>query len=52
MIRRRSDGLTPAERFFEQSHDDLFQYLLLTLPPPKRPAARRATVPSADRVLN
>ena len=52
MIRRRCDGLTPAERFFEQSHHDLFQHLLLTLPPPKRPAARRATAPSADRVLN
>jgi hypothetical protein len=52
MIRRRCDGLTPAERFFEQSHDDLFQYLLLTLPPPKRPAARRAAAPSAHRVLN
>jgi hypothetical protein len=47
MIRRRSDGLTPAERFFEQSHDDLFQYLLMTLPPPKRPAARRSVVPHA-----
>jgi hypothetical protein len=52
MIRRRSDGLTPAERFFEQSHDDMFQYLLMTLPPPKRPAARRATAPSAPRVVN
>jgi hypothetical protein len=50
MIRRRSDGLTPAERFFEQSHDALFQHLLLTLPPPKRPAARRVFVPR--RVLN
>jgi hypothetical protein len=52
MIRRRSDGLTPAERFFEQSHDDLFQYLLLTLSPPKRPAARRAAGPSSPHFLN
>lgn len=41
-IRRRGDGTTAAERFFEQSHADLFEHLLLTLPPPKRPAARRS----------
>ena len=50
-IRRRGDHSTAAERFFEQSHDDLFEHLLLTLPPPKRPAARRSQ-PSEQRVLN
>jgi hypothetical protein len=51
MIRRRSDGLTPAERLFEQPHDDLFQYLLMMMPPPKRPAARRPA-PRKSSVLN
>ena len=51
MTRRRSDGLTPAERFFEMLHDDLFQYLLMNLPPPKRPAAQRAK-DEDPRVLN
>jgi len=37
----RSDDSTAAERFFGQSHDDLFDYLLLNLPPPKRSAAQR-----------
>lgn len=52
MIRRRSDGMTPAERFFDQPHADLFQHLLLNLPPPKRPAARRTATPRATVVLN
>jgi hypothetical protein len=38
---RRADGTTPAERFFGQKHLDLFEHLVATLPPPKRPAARR-----------
>ncbi len=38
----RVDGTTAAERFFGQRHSDLFEHLLATLPPPKRPAARRA----------
>lgn len=42
VIRRRSDGSTAAERLFEQSHDDLFEHLLLILPPPKRPAIQRS----------
>lgn len=51
VIRRRSDGRTPAERFFEQQHDNLFQYLLMNLPPPKRPAAQRPK-DKESRVLN
>ena len=39
----REDGTTAAERFFGHKPRDLFEYLLMTLPPPKRPAARRAT---------
>jgi hypothetical protein len=39
---RRADGTTPAERFFGQKHRDLFEHLLARVPPPKRPAARRA----------
>lgn len=38
----RVDGTTAAERFFGQRHRDLFEHLLAILPPPKRPAARRA----------
>ena len=37
----REDGSTAAERFFGHKPRDLFEYLLMTLPPPKRPAARR-----------
>jgi len=37
----RDDGTTAAERFFGQKPRDLFEHLLLTLPPPRRPAARR-----------
>ncbi len=37
----RPDGTTAAERFFGQEHRDLFEHLLMVLPPPKRPAARR-----------
>jgi len=39
----RADGTTAAERFFGQPHRDLFEHLLVSLPPPKRPAARRAS---------
>ena len=38
----REDGTTAAHRFFGHKPRDLFEYLLMTLPPPKRPAARRA----------
>ena len=38
----REDGTTAAQRFFGHKPRDLFEYLLMTLPPPKRPAARRA----------
>ena len=34
---RRTDGTTPAQRFFETEHPDLFEYLLKTLSPPGRP---------------
>lgn len=39
----RADGTTAAERFFGQPHRDLFEHLLVSLPPPKRPSARRAS---------
>jgi hypothetical protein len=39
---RRPDGTTPAERFFGQKHRGLFEHLVATLPPPRRPAERRA----------
>jgi hypothetical protein len=39
---KREDGTTAAERFFGQKPRDLFEHLLLTMTPPKRPAARRA----------
>lgn len=32
-FKRRSDGSTAAQRFFEQSHPDLFAYLLEQMPP-------------------
>ena len=38
----RQDGTTAAERFFGHKPRDLFEYLLMNLPPPRRPAARRA----------
>lgn len=41
-IRHRDEGTTPAENFFEQSHENLFEYLLIALPPPKRPAEKRS----------
>jgi hypothetical protein len=34
---RRPDGTTPAQRFFEAKHPDLFEHLLETLKPPGRP---------------
>jgi hypothetical protein len=40
----RADGTTAAERFFGQPHRHLFDHLLVSLPPPKRPAARRDSV--------
>jgi len=38
----RPDGSTAAERFFGHSHRNLFEHLLMVMPPPKRPAARRS----------
>ena len=43
----RPDGTTAAERLFGQPHDNLFEHLLMSLPPPKRPAARRTVLPKA-----
>jgi hypothetical protein len=48
----RDDGTTAAERFFEQPHPDLFEWVLKRMPVPPRPAASRAksatpTVPVA-----
>jgi hypothetical protein len=40
----RPDGTTAAGRFFGQRHRDLFEHLLMVIPPPRRPAERRATV--------
>ena len=37
----REDGTTAAQRFFGHKPRDLFEHLLMTLPPPRRPAARR-----------
>jgi hypothetical protein len=41
---KRADGTTPAQRFFGRQHRDLFEELLVKLPLPKRPAARRAVM--------
>ena len=38
----RDDGTTAAERLFGRRPRDLFTYLLQSLPPPARPAARRS----------
>ena len=38
----REDATTAAERFFGHKPRDLFEHLLMNLPPPRRPAARRA----------
>jgi Family of unknown function (DUF6399) len=38
---RGADGTTAAERFFELTPNDLFEYLLERFPYPARPAAKR-----------
>ncbi len=38
---RRKDGTTAAERLFGQPPDDLFDWLLLNMPLPSRPAQKR-----------
>ena len=40
----RPDGTTPAERFFEQKPENLFQFLLDNLSLPARPAKSRKGV--------
>lgn len=42
---RRSDGTTPAERFFETEHGDLFSMLLERMPQLARPARPRSLRP-------
>ena len=40
-----AEGTTAAERFFGQSHDDLFEWLMATMPLPARPAQKRPRPP-------
>jgi len=42
---RRLDGTTPAERFFETEHSDLFNTLLERMPQLARPAKPRSLRP-------
>jgi len=42
---RRPDGTTPAQRFFEAEHDDLFSHLVERMPPLARPARARSRRP-------
>ncbi len=42
---RRPDGTTPADRFFETDHDDLFSSLLQRMPQLARPARPRSERP-------
>jgi len=41
-FKQRPDGTTAAERFFEQKHEDLFEWLLRRTPLPPRPASSRS----------
>ena len=43
-FKRRPDGTTAAERFFEAEHADLFEWLVQRLEPLPRPAKRRRKV--------
>lgn len=47
---RRPDGTTPAERFFGNPPEDLFEWLLDRVPMPARPAQKR-TPPAAEKPL-
>jgi hypothetical protein len=40
-VQLNSEGTTAAQRFFGQTHDDLFAWLLKTMPMPARPARKR-----------
>lgn len=44
---RRNDGTTAAEKFFEQSHRDLFEWLLDVMPDLPRPAQKRLRLPQS-----
>ena len=41
---RNRDGTTPAERFFEAKHKDLFEWLLDNMDYPARPRQRMTNV--------
>lgn len=42
-FKKRPDSTTAAQRFFEQEHEDLFEWLLRRLPVPPRPATTKST---------
>jgi hypothetical protein len=44
---RRADGTTPAERFFEAEHGDIFEYLLKNVKRAGRPRVRSANRPAS-----
>ncbi len=48
---QRSDGTTPAERFFGRRPDDLFEWLLDRVPMPARPARKRASPTTPEPML-
>jgi len=47
----RNDGTTPAQRFFEQHHRNLFDYLLTQVDLPGRPAQKRPPPPKAPCLI-
>jgi hypothetical protein len=47
----RSDGTTPAERFFGWPPADLFEHLVANMPEPPRPSARRKPVKIAPAAI-
>jgi hypothetical protein len=42
-FKKRPDGTTSAQRFFEQEHEGLFDWLLRRLPVPPRPAKSKTS---------
>lgn len=47
----RSDGSTAAQRFFQQPHRDLFEYLLTRVDLPGRPAKKRPPPPKVSCLI-
>ena len=47
----RSDGSTAAQRFFEQDHPNLFEYLLTQVDLPGRPAQKRPPPSKVPRLI-